>query len=65
MSILDQLYETVASRKGGDAESSYTAKLFAKGRKKIAQKVGEEAVETVSLLEAAEKAAKEKKWVRR
>ncbi|HLO75674.1 MAG TPA: phosphoribosyl-ATP diphosphatase, partial [Magnetospirillum sp.] len=29
-----------------DPETSYTAKLFAKGRKKIAQKVGEEAVET-------------------
>lgn len=47
MSILDQLYATIVSRKGADAESSYTAKLFAKGRKKIAQKVGEEAVETV------------------
>jgi len=47
LSILDQLYATIVSRKGADAESSYTAKLFAKGRKKIAQKVGEEAVETV------------------
>jgi len=37
----------VAGRKGGDPEKSYTAKLFAKGRKKIAQKLGEEAVETV------------------
>ena len=42
---LDARYEIVASRKGGDPEASYTAKLFTKGRKKIAQKVGEEAVE--------------------
>lgn len=40
--ILTQLSETIASRKGADADSSYTAHLFAKGRKKIAQKVAEE-----------------------
>ena len=45
--ILDQLYDTIASRKGGDPEKSYTAKLFSRGRNKIAQKLGEEAVETV------------------
>jgi phosphoribosyl-ATP pyrophosphohydrolase len=45
--ILDQLYETLKSRRGGDPEKSYTAKLFARGRPKIAQKLGEEAVETV------------------
>ena len=44
---LDDLYAVIASRKGADPETSYTAKLFAKGRGKIAQKVGEEAVETV------------------
>lgn len=44
--ILTQLYETIASRKGGDADASYTAQLFAKGRKKIAQKVAEEGSET-------------------
>lgn len=44
--ILDALYQTIASRRGGDPEKSYTAKLFARGRGKIAQKVGEEAVET-------------------
>lgn len=43
---LDALFEVIASRKGGDPEASYTAKLFAKGRKKIAQKIGEEGVET-------------------
>jgi phosphoribosyl-ATP pyrophosphohydrolase len=45
--ILDQLYTTLKARRSADPESSYTAKLFAKGRGKIAQKLGEEAVETV------------------
>lgn len=45
--ILDDLYATILSRKGGDPDSSHTARLFHKGRAKIAQKVGEEAVETV------------------
>lgn len=42
---IDRLYQTVAARKGADANSSYTAALYAKGRAKIAQKLGEEAVE--------------------
>jgi phosphoribosyl-ATP pyrophosphohydrolase len=45
--VIDRLFETIASRKGGDAAESYTAKLFARGTDKIAQKLGEEAVETV------------------
>jgi len=45
--ILDRLEATIRARRGGDAGSSYVASLFAKGRAKIAQKVGEEAVETV------------------
>lgn len=45
--VLDQLYQTIAARKGADPSQSYTAKLFAKGRNKIAQKVGEEGVECV------------------
>lgn len=44
--ILQNLYETILSRKGADPASSYTASLYAKGTAKIAQKVGEEAVET-------------------
>lgn len=44
--ILDRLEQVIQSRKGGDADKSYVAKLFTKGRKKIAQKVGEEGVET-------------------
>src|SRR5690606_385198 len=42
----DELFRTILSRKGADASESYTASLFARGRAKIAQKVGEEAVET-------------------
>lgn len=42
---LERLYDVIASRKGGDPAVSHTAKLFAKGRAKIAQKMGEEAVE--------------------
>jgi phosphoribosyl-ATP pyrophosphohydrolase len=44
--VLDDLYQTILSRKGAEASSSYTASLYAKGTAKIAQKVGEEAVET-------------------
>ena len=44
---LNRLFATIEARKGADPSSSYTAKLFGKGRAKIAQKLGEEAVETV------------------
>lgn len=44
---VQKLYDTVLSRRGADKGSSWTAKLFSKGRQKIAQKVGEEAVEVV------------------
>jgi phosphoribosyl-ATP pyrophosphohydrolase len=42
-----RLSETIRSRRGGDPDSSYVARLLAKGPERIAQKVGEEAVETV------------------
>ena len=45
--MLDQLYEFLVMRKQDAPEHSYTAQLYAKGRAKIAQKLGEEAVETV------------------
>lgn len=45
--VLDALYAVVESRRGDDPASSHTAKLFDRGPAKIAQKVGEEAVETV------------------
>lgn len=41
------LEEIVRARRAADPASSYVAKLTARGRAKIAQKVGEEAVETV------------------
>ncbi len=43
--ILKKLEQVIETRKGGDANKSYVAKLFSRGRKKITQKVGEEAVE--------------------
>ena len=45
--ILDRLYKVIESRRGADPAVSNTAKLFAKGTEKIAQKLGEEAVETL------------------
>ena len=44
---LDRLWAVIRSRRGADPQSSYTARLFARGRTKIAQKLGEEAVEAV------------------
>ncbi len=45
--IISRLESLIADRRGAAADSSYVASLFAKGREKIAQKVGEEATETV------------------
>lgn len=45
-SFLYDLEQLLASRKQGDPQSSYTAKLYHDGTKRIAQKVGEEGVET-------------------
>jgi phosphoribosyl-ATP pyrophosphohydrolase len=45
--VLDRLAAAIEARRGADPSSSYTAKLFSRGRAKIAQKVGEEAVEAV------------------
>lgn len=44
---LEKLEEVIADRKNNPGEKSYTSSLFAKGINKIAQKVGEEAVELV------------------
>jgi phosphoribosyl-AMP cyclohydrolase / phosphoribosyl-ATP pyrophosphohydrolase len=44
---LEQLEGIIADRKNNPSASSYTSSLFAKGINKIAQKVGEEAVELV------------------
>ena len=47
MSALDRLAATIEARRGADPESSWTAKLFAKGPEKCAEKFGEEAVEAI------------------
>ncbi len=45
--VLQRLYAVIEARKCDDPKQSYTAQLFADGLPKIAQKLGEEAVETV------------------
>jgi phosphoribosyl-ATP pyrophosphohydrolase/phosphoribosyl-AMP cyclohydrolase len=45
--FLNQLEQVIEQRKTADPDSSYVAGLFSKGINKIAQKVGEEAVELV------------------
>ncbi len=54
---LDQLFRLIASRKGADPTTSYTAKLFEQGRLKCAKKLGEEAVEAALAAVAKDKAA--------
>lgn len=44
---LNRLENIIVKRRSASPDSSYVASLFAKGREKIAQKVGEEATETV------------------
>src|SRR6201981_1757106 len=44
---LDRLWQVIQSRRGSDPQTSYTARLFSRGRAKIAQKLGEEAIEAV------------------
>lgn len=44
---LARLAAIIESRKGGDPDKSYVARLFAKGTDAILKKVGEEATETV------------------
>lgn len=51
-----KLERELAERKNADPETSYTAKLYQKGTKKIAQKLGEEAVETVLAAMAKDRA---------
>jgi len=46
LAFLYELEQVIQSREGADPKSSYTASLFAKGVKRIAQKVGEEGVES-------------------
>jgi len=45
--VLDRIFAVIESRRHGNPNTSHTARLFHKGTRKIAQKVGEEAVEVV------------------
>jgi phosphoribosyl-ATP pyrophosphohydrolase len=47
MTALERLAATIATRKGADPDTSWTAKLLAKGPEKCAEKFGEEAVEAI------------------
>ena len=47
MSLLHDLEATILSRKGVDPDTSWTAKLLAKGPEKCAEKFGEEAIEAI------------------
>jgi phosphoribosyl-ATP pyrophosphohydrolase len=47
MDSLSLLESTILARRGADPSASYVAKLRAQGKAKMAQKLGEEAVETV------------------
>jgi phosphoribosyl-ATP pyrophosphohydrolase len=44
---LDDLFATIAARKGADPQESWTAKLLAAGPEKCAEKFGEEAIEAI------------------
>ena len=45
--IIQRLEAVIAERRSASPDSSYVARLCARGRSRIAQKIGEEAVETV------------------
>jgi phosphoribosyl-ATP pyrophosphohydrolase len=47
MSEIERLATTITARIGSDPETSWTAKLLAKGPEKCAEKFGEEAIEAI------------------
>ena len=47
MNALERLAATISARKSADPETSWTAKLLAKGPEQCAAKFGEEAVEAI------------------
>lgn len=53
---LHQLEQLLADRKNADPDSSYTASLYARGTKRISQKVGEEGVEVALAATSGDKA---------
>jgi len=54
---IDRLFAVIASRRGADPATSYTARLLGQGTLKIAKKLGEEGVETALAAVAQDKAA--------
>ena len=47
MTVLKDLEATILARKSADPDSSWTARLLAKGPEKCAEKFGEEAIEAI------------------
>ena len=45
--VLEDLFDLIESRRGAEASASYTASLLTAGKAACAQKLGEEAIETV------------------
>jgi phosphoribosyl-ATP pyrophosphohydrolase len=54
---LNDLFDTIQSRKSADPSSSWTAQLMAKGPEKCAEKFGEEAIEAIIEAVKGDKAA--------
>jgi len=57
LQFLEQLESTINARRSSSPESSYTASLFAAGSQRIAQKLGEEAIEVALAASAADRKA--------
>jgi len=55
--VFDRVYAAILANRGGDPTVSYVAKVSAKGRLKLAEKFGEEAVEAVIAAVAQDRAA--------
>lgn len=45
--VLSRIADVIESRRGGDPDRSYVARLFARGQDSVLKKIGEEATETV------------------
>jgi phosphoribosyl-ATP pyrophosphohydrolase len=54
--VLQRLAEMLEARKAADPQSSYVAKLYARGNDAILKKIGEEATETVIAAKSGDKA---------
>lgn len=53
--ILNRLAETLEARKHADPQSSYVAKLYAKGLDSILKKIGEESAEAIIAAKGGDK----------